>query len=148
MNLAFDLDGTLVDTRDANTAAYRAAGIEPHPDHWRIRWETWCTKEQHDAKQEHFPVMLRKYGRLLPASEILFRVGGQILTNASQRSVNAVTWVFPKLLGRICHNNLSHDLKVEMLKHTPPGIYFDDLEDVCTRIRKETGWQAVNVSGL
>lgn len=39
--VSFDLDGTLINTRELNRVAYRAAGVDVPDRAWGLRWQEW-----------------------------------------------------------------------------------------------------------
>lgn len=151
MRLVFDLDGTLIETREANLAAYRSIGIEP-PGDFHIRpWQEWVSPENHEKKQDVLPRFMLEHSKLLPAHAILAAMAGecncQVLTNASDRTLEIVRVLFPVFRRYTIRNNMSPDMKLEFLKsRAASGIYFDDNEELVERVRKETRWQAVSVS--
>jgi hypothetical protein len=149
MNFVFDLDETLVATKKANYEAYLSIGVVPPEDFWKTPWESYCSKAVHDKKQSAFKRELMLHGDWLPCYELLKYYGGQIITNASDRSVEIVTEVFPPLRRYKITNNLSHDKKIDWLQNAKPiGVYWDDQCEFIKRVREETKWQAIDVSGL
>lgn len=59
----FDLDGTLLDSRDAVRRAYLEVGVTMPDDAWGTPWQSWCGIEEHSAK-------VRVYQRMLDAGEV------------------------------------------------------------------------------
>lgn len=150
MRLVFDLDGTLVDTREANRRAYLTIGVTPPDDFHQIPWQSWVAPERHAAKQEIFAQFLPVHGKLLPAyTEVMSRTGGVILTNASERSVAVVLQTFPELVRYDLVHGVPPRAKPGWLaEHGETGIYFDDSSFTLELVRNHTRWQTVNVSGL
>lgn len=79
MTVAFDVDGTLVDTRWHVTEAYRRAGVELPDDAWHRSWEEWLpalvgdeARMIHSRKNREYRYLLdEKPLRILPAGEIV-----------------------------------------------------------------------------
>jgi hypothetical protein len=145
MLLAFDLEGCLVETRAANLAAYREAGVEPPANFHAVPWQMWCSASNHDKKQARLAPLLCRRGRLLPASRVLLGCGGQVLTAASRGTVDAVLEAFPDLRDvRVDWAwNLRTAAKIEWMNDRPAGVYFDDCEDAVELVRRRTRWQVV-----
>jgi hypothetical protein len=143
----FDMDGVLVDTREANEWAYRQCGVEPPPDHHTRPWQEWCTKEQHDAKAETFPEGLKLHGRELPLLEQALNASiAVVLTNASTLSLVAVLGAFPRLAQLPIVWNMRPDEKLAWLQARGPGYYWDDSEAFCLRAQKELPrWSIIRV---
>jgi hypothetical protein len=150
--LAFDLDGTLVDTREANLRAYRAAGAEPPAHFHRVRFAEW---HGHDSgnriarrKAELYPAFLETHGRALPLYDMfVVERGGTVLTGASLAGAEAVRALFPHL-GSDVHCGMTLQDKLEWLRLHPPGVYFDDDKHACRMVSTLTKWRAVCVLGL
>lgn len=149
MHLVFDLDETLISTREANFRAYVSCGITPPVDFHVRPWQEWCTHEQHEAKQDALPEFLPKLIRLLPCyTHIFAKTGGIVLTNASKRSLDTICRALPVVCSWNILSEKTPAMKLEWLRKTPPGLYFDDNTQLIENIRRETRWQAVDVSGL
>lgn len=59
----YDLDGTLLDSRDAVRRAYAEVGVTMPDDAWGRPWQTWCGVEPHSRK-------VVVYDRMLKAGEV------------------------------------------------------------------------------
>lgn len=152
MKLVFDLDGTLVSTREANLAAYRSIGVEP-PENFHVRtWQSWCTHESHERKQDALPQFADRI-RKLPLSHLFIRATVRntnnlstfILSNASRRSFSIIFQAFPFLgQARTFFIEYDQEKKLSWLRDNGPGIYFDDdlhfVDTVRSRLRN---WEGV-----
>lgn len=92
---AFDLDGTLVDTREAVRQAYLCAGVSMPDEAWGLPWETWLEDPAaHDRKNAAYPDCLRRYAVKLPLLDVCRRLGGVVITGASAGAVSAIKVAF------------------------------------------------------
>lgn len=140
--IVWDLDGTIVSTREANLMAYRSLGVEPPEDFDLRHWTTWTDKVTHDAKGQRIAIFIAKYATAGPLYSLYHRYGGHILTMASVPVIEALepwirsdSWII-RAEGR--------DEKVDYLRQTQlHGIYFDDSEETVERVNRETRWTAV-----
>lgn len=154
LRLVFDLDETLVATREANRAAYAEIGVTlpPESDHrphaeWRVAIDPEARQRKHEVFEKH----LRQRGRLLPAHRFLYVNYNSvvILTGTSQESWCTICRLFPNLSPFPAHCNMGPDAKIKwLLAQTQTGIYFDDWDYMVRRVREETSWQAINVTGF
>lgn len=147
MHLVFDLEGTLVSTREANRRAYMLCGVTP-PDDFHIRpWQEWCTRKQHEDKQDVLPGLMREHIALLPCFYVVYsKTGGLVLTNAAERSLNAICDAMPVIRTWTIYPEHTPEMKLSWLKSRPTGVYFDDNTKLIEKIRRETRWQTVDVS--
>lgn len=144
MQAVFDLDGTLVQTRAANLAAYKELGVEP-PEDFHIRpWQEWCTKEVHDAKGQIIARYLQVAAHATPLMPVYDQIGTAILTNASDEVVHTLCGMF-ETLRRATIVQLKPDQKVAWLRKRPPGFYFDDSIPTVLKVREQTRWVAAFV---
>lgn len=148
MRLVFDLDGTLVRTREANQAAYASIGVDPPIDFDVRPWQEWCSPEDHARKVEVFPKYLATMATTLPTLSILRATGGSILTNCHRKSWEAIKTVFPELRAYVIFYEKTPDEKISLLNAGKPGVYFDDSPSMVRRVREETAWQAIDTSGF
>lgn len=144
--LAFDLDNTLIDTREANRAAWAAVGIDD-PQEYRPARE-WATRQMMVAKAIVYPMHLERTAKVLPVAALLQRNGGIILTAASDATVAALVKQFPWLAFFEIYNELNLDQKVALLNCKKPGIYFDDWDVAVQVVKERTLWRTVNVTVL
>jgi len=146
MRHVFDLDETLVSTREANLRAYKHIGVEP-PEDFHVRpWQSWTTKELHDQKGEVLGEFVWDHVQLLPTFRILRATKGTILTNAAGRTLQHIVKVFPEI-G--LYNKIIERAPFEKIlwlqQQVEPGVYWDDNADFCEQVRSATEWQAVHV---
>lgn len=147
MKYAYDLDGTLADTKEAVRSAYMDVGVTPPWDFYLLTWQEWLSNEElHAAKNA---VYLRKYVKTvkpLPLANLFQHTGGTIITGASMSAAFAVTQhLFPGTLVNVCHS-LNSDGKVAILNRiATTGIVFDDSIDTIELIRRDTKWTAFHV---
>ena len=89
----FDLDGTLIDTREAVRQAYRAAGLEEFPDDaWGKPAREWLRDEAvHTRKNALYPEMLRRYARKLPLLGLCLNIHAPVITGASPMAASHVS---------------------------------------------------------
>lgn len=149
MQLIFDLDGCLVDTREAHRMSYEMAGVRFIPsDFYHTSSHGWATPEQRRLKAGFYEENLHKHGKLLPAADILFQFGGLVMSGCSKESVDALLKVFPEFgsIGIMCEFSL--DEKIKYLNLHDPGMYFDDWSVMLDRVRGETKWKAIDASKL
>lgn len=152
IRLVFDLDETLVSTREANRAAYAEVGVicPPVSDYCPVsQWPTPPTPEQYVRKHEIFERHLRERGSTLPAIRFLSVIPSSvvILTGTSAHSVRTIRKVFPEIANYPVHSGMSGQDKIEWLcRQIQAGVYFDDWHVMIERVRKETRWQAVDVT--
>lgn len=150
--LVFDLDETLVSTREAHRAAYRAAGIpvDEERDHLPARF--WLHRNDLGklrAKHEAFPEFLRVLGKRLPAMGIFAQAASsQILTGTSFESVVALRGAFDELRSARVQYAMGPEDKIRWFLCRAPGLYFDDNANFVARVNQETTWRAIDVSGL
>ena len=146
MLLAFDLDGTLVDTRDAVLKSYRAAGVEPPHDFWGKPWRAWLSdKQAHDRKNEEFrkPDTLKAVKRL-KTMELFCQDHSLVLTAASAPAARVILAHYD-LRPAALFWELDAEGKVEVLNSHPAGIYFDDDKSICDMVKRRTSWTVMHV---
>jgi len=143
--LAFDLDGVLVDTQIACLQSYRSAGVEPPDDHHTIGWETWCTKEQHDAKNEEMKHHLYLI-KPLPLLRLALQRRAPVLSACSREALAACKIAIPELkqLQIVCE--LRTEARLNAIRALgEAGVYFDDSQKMCDIVKQETRWQVARV---
>lgn len=154
LRLVFDLDECLVATREANRLAYLEVGfVVPDTPELRHRpasdWPEQPTAEQRAAKHEIFERHLRREGRLLPVARLLRLGASVVLTGTSTRSVQTICRVHPQLSDLVFHTSMTPEQKLIWLRgQTKTGIYFDDWAEMVRRVREETSWQSIDVTGF
>jgi len=152
MNIVFDLDECLVSTREAHAMAYRSLGVEPDGLSRHLPAKCWMKDPVlYERKHEVFPGFLRQYGKILSTMPLFIRMSADavILTGTSRRSVDALIDWFPPLewAAEILTTMDSED-KIAWFNDHEPGVYFDDWTVFVERVREETKWQAIDVSGF
>lgn len=147
MIYAFDLDGTLVDSRDANLAAYRMIGVEP-PEDFNVRpWGEWTTKAIHDAKNIMFEQFAADHIHALPLMELARECGGHVLSMCSRPCMAMIRRLvdFGPNIDNVVHSMSIMD-KVDYLSDLGTGIYWDDSAKACEIISRHLrGWQICHV---
>lgn len=142
-NIVFDLDGTLVDSKDALIAAYEFAGVKNPEPLLATAWPKWCTLEQHSIKNDVYPSMLKRYGKLLPLAKFASKGNWPVITFASRRGVDAVREVFDLELN-VFRYGCGVSTKAECLKQLHhrgvPRMYVDDNAVQLKEIVAGTGW--------
>lgn len=87
--VVFDVDGTLVDTRDLSIEAYHAVGVKPPADSWMSPWREWLTRYFAGDRRRAEATYRRKtkiYEQMLANCDITFY------------------WMVPALVAReLCH---------------------------------------------
>jgi beta-phosphoglucomutase-like phosphatase (HAD superfamily) len=157
----FDLDGVLIDSRQAVEAAYRDAGVEMPSAAWGLPWQSWLidlcgsdekAREVHALKNELYPQKLLEHAQRLPAADIVSALWFmdphqvRIITGASDRATLAVLEVLN--LNRIQYAcGLTSQDKTDILRAFVRfgynmGMYFDDRDDV----QIPEGWTRVKVT--
>jgi phosphoglycolate phosphatase-like HAD superfamily hydrolase len=107
--VSFDLDGTLIDTRELNHRAYQLAGVDIPDYAWGMRWQSWLPNLV--GSLEHAEKLHRKkiniYSDLLQSTDLkclelppaqlarmlnrqVGRVSVQVLTAASSQTTNVI----------------------------------------------------------
>ena len=145
--LVWDLDGTLVDTKQANRLAYKSLGINP-PDDFHVRpWQEWCSEEVHDEKGKIIGRFILNHARPLQLLNVWEANGrGKIITNASTEAIQAIRNTFPQLADADIKGGLRSYEKTAWLRvYAPTGVYFDDSEKTIALVKEETRWTAVLV---
>lgn len=151
MNIVFDLDECLVSTRKAHEEAYRSLGLVPDGLSKHLPAKFWMKDPAlYERKHEIFPQFLRQHGKMLPTIQLFLAVRNHtfILTGTSQRSFNALVDWCPALQGVPALCTMGPEEKLAWLNDNEPGVYFDDWSEFVDRVRKETSWQAIDVSGF
>jgi beta-phosphoglucomutase-like phosphatase (HAD superfamily) len=146
---AFDLDGVLIDTREAVRLAYRAAGVDMPDDAWGRPAFEWlpdlCGKAAgrvHVRKNEYYPALLAEHGEVLEMAlraRLLVETGQPtgVLTGASSEATEAALALLRLRLGfemPIIRTSCSRQDKIDTLAglavRYPQGVYVDDQDGV------------------
>lgn len=148
MQLAFDLDGTLADTKEAVIESYIRAGAprEQVEANWGKPWKVWCDAEMHARKNQ---IYLRDcIGRVkrLPPVNLFANKFSIILTGASLVAAEAVC----KRLGirpREIFPELTAEGKANLLDGLFPGLFIDDDAAACEAVRRRGKWHVLHYQG-
>ena len=137
LQYCWDLDNTLINTRQAHYEAYRAIKVIP-PDDFHLRnWKTWCSPASYNKKQEILPEYLEKYAERTTAFYLWLTLGGNILTLTSLQSILKLEKLFPELADATILQFDNPKKKIDHLLDTPGvGIYFDDNNGIVTQINE------------
>lgn len=145
MTIAFDLDGTLIDTRMAVKAAYKLAGIDMPDWAWGLAWQEWLPKQCgmessrfHKLKNQHYPRMLERYAEVLPLYQAAIELRAPVLTGASRQAVESILKLWPGINVQGCGMMLAE--KIIWLNAHAPGHYVDDNEFARQEVAKNTQW--------
>src|SRR5580765_1824396 len=148
MRRVFDLDECLVATRAAHTAAFAAVGVTMPTNDDRFKpARCWLADhEKYLEKKRIFPDYLYLV-HPLPALQML-RKNSIILTGTSEESFELILQKIPVLKCHKVHCGMDSQQKLDWMNANEIGIYFDDWSHFIDRVRRETKWLAVDVSGF
>lgn len=152
--LSFDVDGTIVDTRELNRRAYAEVGVEYPADAWGVPWQAWLPRvtgyPEHACEVLHrtkVEVYRRELERtdlrelLLPPGRIahahLTRGHGSVHYLTGGETLTA-TVILARLgiLGPL-HGNLTFDQRRRELQLLPANtLYFDDNAETIRRLAR------------
>jgi phosphoglycolate phosphatase-like HAD superfamily hydrolase len=137
MLLAFDLDGTLADTREAVKQAYIRAGADAAlvDANWGKPWRTWTDGETHARKNTIYLRDTIGLVKRLPPMNMFANKFSIIVTGASLVAAEAVC----KKLGirpRNIFPELTAEGKANLLDEMHPGIFIDDSLECCEAVRR------------
>lgn len=148
--IVFDLDGTLIDTREAVRQAYLAVGIVQPEEAWgRLPWQEWlpplCDSPEHarflhTKKNEHYEEMLARFAIPLPCWDIAASLKAPIITGASITAVHAVQTLFRRRLN-VKANGVNRHGKAAWLSANGWGTYVDDCPDTRLYLQEVTTWK-------
>jgi hypothetical protein len=157
----FDLDGVLVDTRQAVYHAYAEAGVVMPRSAWGSPWQSWLidlcdhdpdrASDVHDHKSGVYPAMLKKYAVALPLSyyfNSLQRRGFPVfvITGASLEGASAAMKIGKIDTENLYDYGLTTRQKTKTLAYFSAnlfdvGVYYDDQDGV----KVPDDWAAVKV---
>lgn len=156
MLYAFDLDGTLFDTRKAVEEAYLQIGLVMPVGAYGKSWREWLPQlfaddlEQatywHDQKNKKYLSLVSTMVKPLPLYSLfatLVRCGGAeviLLTGASYEAVHVLSQEYVSIKFIEWYTEQSVDSKIKQLNISRTGIMFEDDIDAAQRMRKETKW--------
>src|SRR5690554_4950980 len=132
-SICFDIDGTLVDTRELNLRAYAQVGVEIPDDAWGRRWQEWLPEVVGDPDRA-IELHCARIARELSHQE-RGPVRVYLLTGAS-------TWPVLKIIQRLdihpnrLFSNLNYAARQRYLEKMPGGTpYLDDLAETVEQLR-------------
>jgi hypothetical protein len=144
MLTVFDLDGTLIDTREAVVMAYREAGVEMPSWAWGLPWRQWLNdQDAHDRKNACYAKMLRRHAHALPLLDYAIDHFSPVITGASCEAVVAVKYIYPGL--NVVLTGATRAQKIAWLRTvTPAGLYVDDDDITLQLVSRETTWRTAS----
>lgn len=165
LHVVFDLDGTLADTEELVTRAYKMVGVTVPEGAWGKSAQSWLANcvggtdqaaDLHELKNLAYRVLIETEGVPPLAAahlcrELLSTKGYDvsILTGASFDAAQAVRSSLRLERATILSAGVSLDQKIAILNgFAPTGLYFDDNREACHRVSKETDWQVLYISKL
>lgn len=147
MHYAYDLDGTLADTRRAVVEAYRAVGVEPPENFFGKPWREWLTDSAlHDRKNAIYPQYVRKYVRPTHLVDTFKATGGLIITGASNEAARIVLDSIGLEDAIMVFSELSMQGKANLLNGlSEEGVVFEDSEIISAYLKENTKWTVCRV---
>lgn len=132
--VAFDLDGTVIDTAEALCQVYVAVGTTWMRHH---NWRHFATPEQHDRKCAIYKDYLKRYAKKLKCYDFATRYSAPIVTYASEMAVRDIQSIFP---GLIIHRS-ARDFKdkVHALRTLHVQMYVDDEDEAHAELGAQSG---------
>jgi hypothetical protein len=145
----FDLDGTLIDTRDAVVEAYRRAGALMPRDAWGKPWWEWTDARTHDIKNLHYAYIYEVWVKPLPLLKTALRLNAPVITGASVAAVELAKKRFGPLNVQLTAADVSQ--KILFLNElnreedgSRKGVYVDDDPRTREAVREETTWTSIS----
>lgn len=147
MRYAYDLDGTLADTREAVLTAYRAVGVEPPADFFGLPWKAWLKDaELHAAKNRVYREIAPQYIRPTKLVELYRLTGGIIITGASENAARTVLSALDINSSPEMFCELDMFAKSRVLnEYGEHGIVFEDSPTICAYLKETTQWTVCRV---
>ncbi len=151
MKFVFDLDGTLVSTREANRLAYESIGVLPPANFHHVPWNSWTTEEIHKAKNRALPEFIHAFAKPLPLLECALQLEYRntcVLSNCSDSALLTLRKKFPELRELGIRNRMSGAEKAIFISANymfMQGVFFDDCLLTCQRVAQMTTFQTVHV---
>lgn len=154
MFLVFDLDGTIIDTKQAVYAAYASVGVQMPEDAWGKPWYEWLDdSDAHRRKAEVYHEFIPGYSRPLPLLDIALEEQVPIITGASSNAVASIKQHYGDL--NVVRSGCSLEDKGAMLDNLQfevvfqyghhKCIYVDDCERTRAYLQKErTTWEILS----
>lgn len=154
--LYFDVDGTIVNSRELVTKAYEAVGVKMPAYAWGLRWQDWLVDHCEGADELARLLHERKsheYVKLLTRSDIqryalpAAQLARHALLNYGVNSVRYLTastdstaYSIVSRLGiaATLTGNLSYDQRRDVLADAPTGtVYLDDNEETLDQLKRD-----------
>jgi len=149
MRIVFDLDGTLVHTREAVRHAYRLAGVEMPEDAHGKPFHEWCDDNViHQRKHIYYPAMVKCHAKRTTLFEECLRrdMCIDVITGASMDAVSTLRNLqfLPWKRVQVHAWSLNVVQKIDWLARHGWGLYVDD--DISTRVltRELTTWKVLS----
>jgi phosphoglycolate phosphatase-like HAD superfamily hydrolase len=151
MQYAFDLDGTLVDTRKVIRDAYTHAGHPPPEDFFGKTFAEWFkgdaieAQRVHSLKQQYYMEHAKEV-RPLPLMSLFtaLAIGGRaprIFTGASYNALQILAYHFPIIAQVEWLCSLTLEAKIRTMNESNvPGIMFEDNAAAAVLMRASTEW--------
>lgn len=154
--VSFDVDGTLVNTRELNRLAYESVGVSIPDDAWGKPWHEWLPRvtglRSHDACALHSTKIKRYEAALIDvnpaelelppgrlARELSHGDHGQynvvLLSAGSRTTVNAITRIID-VHPLETHARLPLVDRLGVLTALGSGVYVDDLAHTTAAVRE------------
>ena len=129
MLYAYDLDGVLVDTEQANREAYLTLGIIPPKNFHQRHWTTWVSGKDHDRKNKILP-MRKNLIKALPMLKFALAHPGPVYTMCSHPAFDLIMDVVPDMRYMTTWF-VTQEERLNALKNDAPITYFDDNPEFC-----------------
>lgn len=147
MEIVFDFDGVLVDSREVVEESYRRAGVEMPKENWGIPGLAWLPEE---TRAETYRLKSLWYKALigaapeLPPAQVARLLNPGLLTGAIPEASTRVQ----RLGINFKWEEYGHstESKTRVLRSMAPGIYIDDLP-LGAAIARNAGWEFIRYWG-
>jgi hypothetical protein len=144
MLYSFDLDGTLIDSREAVYASYVEVGVSPPADFFSRPWQEWLNDETLHNRKNVVYVQKIPLIKPLPLMELYKDLRSRlhlptIMTGASKVAAHAIANYF-NLDHSLLYSELTVTAKINMMNRTRSGIMFEDQRESAERMKRETRW--------
>lgn len=141
MLIAFDLDGTLLDTRAAVREAYVQAGVIPPDDWWGQPWTQWLSDPvAHQRKNEIYQQIAPQMVRALPLLQLSRTVPHYIVTGCSAAAYSMLCKLFHLAPVDVYVGQTLPQRIATLRRLGPVGMYFDDHLPTAQAVQEQTGW--------
>ena len=140
--VAFDLDGTLVDSREAVELAYRIAGVTMPDGAWGKPWQEWLDDPDVHCRKTIIYINLIQLGKVNVNAEVKkwitrSNIHPVVLTGASETAaVMLLNQMFQPSEFTVAGTSMSTAAKIAYLQsHTEISTYVDDDDKAVGLIR-------------